>query len=341
MELPGYEFKISDFLDRITVIYGKTNSGKSTIVKDILFRMKDWFPLVFIVSPTEPSNHSYSSTVNPLLIRTDFSSTISDKKSLLDDLLELQEMKTKMYEKASNLDLLKRMYEMAPKTEMTERIKQASDKAEVMIEGSRDEGTRERIRGSLNAMLVQLYKAHIVRNKRQYKGMNLSEEEKYVLKYADLNPRVLLIMDDCAADLKQFWNKTVFRKIFYQGRHSNISALICCQDDTDLPAPLRKNVTISIFTRDTVFVGYFEKTANGYSKKTRQKVQEIATKAFTGHNKVIYIESDKTERFFYTYRAEPRSFVFGNPSLLKLCERAKADRSSIDKTNAFYDIFKL
>ncbi len=341
MELPSYDFKVSDFLDRITVIYGKTNSGKSTIVKDILYRMKDWFPLVFIVSPTEPSNHSYSSTVSPLLIRTDFSSTISDKKSLLDDLLELQEMKTKMYEKASALPLLKQIYDMHPKPEMTKRIAQATEKANTMIDGSKDEGTKERVRGSLNAMLIQLYKAHIVMNKRVYKRMTLDEDQKYAVKYADLNPRVLLIMDDCAADLKQFWNKTVFRKIFYQGRHSNISALICCQDDTDLPAPLRKNVTSSIFTRDTVFVGYFEKTANGYSKKTRQKVQEIAAKAFTGHNKVIYIESDKTERFFYTYRAEPRSFVFGTPSLLKLCERAKADRSAIDKSNAFYDIFKL
>ncbi len=341
MDMPRYEPSIADFLDRVTVIYGKTNSGKSTIVKDILYMLRDKFPMVLIVCPTEPSNHAYSSTVSPVFIRTDLSSTRSEKLTILDDISELQEMRTSIYEKASNIRVLRSLYAMRPSERRDRQLEEARKKMSTMLSGTDDPAVREKLEKSFDAMFVQVYKAHINQNKAAYVRMSLNEDQRYAVRYNDLDPRILLIMDDCAADLKAFHNKPIFKKIFYQGRHINITTIICCQDDTDLPAALRKNVTISIFTKPTVLTGYFEKKANGYTKQTQKRVMEIANKAFIGHAKVIYIEADKASKYFYSYTATPRSFVFGSPFLHSLCERVKSSGNHIDKTNPFYETFKL
>ena len=54
------------------------------------------------------------------------------------------------------------------------------------------------------------------------KGTN---EDKFVVKYMTSNPRVLIILDDCIAGNIKELNATV-EKIFYQGRHFNITLIL-------------------------------------------------------------------------------------------------------------------
>ena len=57
-------------------------------------------------------------------------------------------------------------------------------------------------------------------NRELLKQKHLTEDEKYSLMYLNFNPRLLLIFDDCSAQLKPFFNKEIFRMLFYQNRHS-------------------------------------------------------------------------------------------------------------------------
>jgi hypothetical protein len=95
---------------------------------------------------------------------------------------------------------------------------------------------------------------------------DLSEDERCCLQHLHFNPRLLLIFDDCAAQLKPFFNKDVFRLLFYQNRHSFITVVLCCQDDTDLPANLRKNAFLSFFTEPVICTANFGRQANQFSK---------------------------------------------------------------------------
>ena len=88
--------------------------------------------------------------------------------------------------------------------------------------------------------------------------------------YLELNPRVLLVFDDAAAEIKSYFNKPIFRKIFYQSRHSFITSVFAVQDDSDLPPNLRKNVALSLFMTPAVAKSNFDRASNKYSKELTQ-----------------------------------------------------------------------
>jgi hypothetical protein len=202
----------------------------------------------------------------------------------------------------------------------------------------------DNVNNQFNDIYINIYKQHILRNIAYYRSIaaSLPQDYQYAINYVDLDPRILIILDDCSADLKPFWKKEVFKRIFYMGRHVNISIVICCQDDTDLPASLRKNVSVSIFTRDTVAKAYFEKAANGYAKATQKLVNEIAKDVFVDNRKLVYLESDPNKKYFYAFTAIQHSpFKYGSKVLDELCERVRNNGSNIDKSNPFYKRFKI
>ena len=157
-----------------------------------------------------------------------------------------------------------------------------------------------------------------------------------------MNPRIVLIFDDCAAEFKQCFNRPVFKRLFYQGRHSYITSIFCNQDDTDLPANLRKNVSINIFTQPAVAKANFERGSNKYSKDMIKKAENLYEEVFIGYRKLIFIDNDSNKNMFYHYTAKiVEPFKFGSTSLHSLCSAVATEEGSIDKQNKYYSIFKI
>ena len=48
------------FLRKLTLIFGGSGTGKTTIVKHILFLLKNDIPLMFVISPTNDCNNSFT-----------------------------------------------------------------------------------------------------------------------------------------------------------------------------------------------------------------------------------------------------------------------------------------
>ena len=64
-------------------------------------------------------------------------------------------------------------------------------------------------------MLNLLYRKYITPHYNElWRKKSLSEDERYSLYYLHFNPRMLLIFDDCAAQLKPFFTKEIFRLLF-------------------------------------------------------------------------------------------------------------------------------
>ncbi len=63
--------------DAVCVFIGRRRTGKSTLLRDLLFRHKD-MPIGSVISATEESNHFYKKLVPPTLIHGNVSSTILD-----------------------------------------------------------------------------------------------------------------------------------------------------------------------------------------------------------------------------------------------------------------------
>ena len=76
MELKLKKFDIKRIRDdEIIVLIGKRNTGKSFLIKDILYHHKD-IPVGTVISPTEAANSFYSPIVPKLFIHDDYSEEI-------------------------------------------------------------------------------------------------------------------------------------------------------------------------------------------------------------------------------------------------------------------------
>lgn len=363
--LPQLHVSASMFVDKTIVLYGPTKTGKTVITKHIMRTVNGHIDQIIIVAPTEPSNRSYEGFVAPPFIhyRLYLADPTNPKKDdgtkgalrFLEAVWKRQEMMAAIYTRANNVEILAQLFSKIPESTRTEGLKHIgniNEKRGRVIErirkqfasepGKRDGKVKE-VNEKFKKMLLLLYKKHIVPHHGELWGRSdLNEDDRYTLTYLDFNPRLLLIFDDCAAQLKPFFNKDIFRLLFYQNRHNFITVIISCQDDTDLPTNLRKNAFISFFTEAVVCTSNFERASNQFSKPLKQYVAEIVRDVPKDHRKLAYIREDDSKQHFYHIQFPyPKPFRFGSSALYELCDAVQNTGMSMDKENPYFDYFKI
>jgi len=355
-------------IDRTTVIYGPSKTGKTVIIKNIMKQTYGHIEQILLVAPTEPSNRSYDGFVDPSLIHyrmhlpdpTDKKDTeLKAAMRFLETVYKRQEMMAAIYTRANSPETLSTLYTRLSHAERKSgdryiaslerkrrRVVESVRRQHARNPGQCDQKVKE-VDEKFEKMLVLVYKKFLTPNidrlwKIAARSKDLNEDERYSLHYLHFNPRLLLIFDDCAAQLKPFFNKEIFRKLFYQNRHSFITVLICCQDDTDLPANLRKNAFISIFTEPIVCTSNFDRGSNKFPKVTKTYVSEIVPEVFVGFRKLAYIrEDDKRQHFYHLTCTYPRPFMFGSDALTELCATVRSEGVTMDTDNPFYEKFRV
>ena len=364
-QVPRLNVTPAMFIDRTIAIYGPSGTGKTVITKHIMQVVQGHIEQVIVVAPSEPSNRSYAGFVDPPFIhyRMFLADPANPKKDdgargalrFLEAIWKRQEMMAAIYTRANNPDVLAALYGKLPR-EARQRglaiVEQLNEKrvrvAECVrkqhaAEPSRCEDKLKDVNAKFKKMLVLVYKKFIGPG---YEALwardDITEDERYSLAYLTFNPRLLLIFDDCAAQLKPFFTKDIFRMLFYQNRHSFITVILSCQDDTDLPANLRKNAFISFFTEPVVCSSNFERASNKFSKPARAYVADIAPDVFRGNRKMAYIREDDQRQHFYHFECPyPKPFRFGSEALHELTENVQSTGVSMDSTNPFFSSFKL
>jgi hypothetical protein len=77
MNLQLKKFNMSSISDNsVVVLIGKRNTGKSYLVKDLLFYQQD-IPVGSVISPTEQANKFYSNIIPPIFIHDEYSEPIT------------------------------------------------------------------------------------------------------------------------------------------------------------------------------------------------------------------------------------------------------------------------
>ena len=353
------------FIDRTVAIYGPSGTGKTVITKHIMQAVQGHIEQVIVVAPSEPSNRSYAGTVDPPFIhyRMFLADPTNPKKDdgprgalrFLEAIWKRQEMMAAIYTRANNPDVLARLYariSSSARRAGSDIIESVNEKRARVVDRVRkqhaaDSGRcEERIKdvnSKFKKMLILIYKKFITPEYEElWARSDLSEDERYSLAYIAFNPRLLLIFDDCAAQLKPFFTKDIFRLLFYQNRHSFITVIISCQDDTDLPANLRKNAYVSFFTEAVVCASNFERSSNKFGKPARTYIADIAPDIFRGNRKLAYIREDDRRQHFYHFECPyPKPFRFGSDALHELTVAVQSEGVSMDKDNPYFSSFKL
>lgn len=348
------EFKLSDvgkFIDKSTVLYGVSGSGKTVSAKDIMFQMKDLFPRVYVFAPTNESTGDYDGIIPKAMI---FEKVTLEKIS---DIYEYAKMAKSIYENANNLKILDKLFLRVASTKAKVHLRRMLDAYEKCLKrvtkqeddvGKKKEARKE-LKEKFDNMLRGFYKKVILPHRNRLKLMKLSDKEKFSLEYLQFNPRTLVIFDDAMTEVDKLIKKghreenEVIQNFFFRGRHDKITQFYTMQSDKRLDAELRKNTFMSLFTSKSEAMAFFGRPANGFTLEEKKIAESVVGTIFSEENqkefkKIIYIKDSKSP--WQWYKAEQHeTFTMGCPALRLLCKQVEKKGSQFDKDNKFHDIF--
>jgi len=328
------------YLNRSTILFGASDSGKSTILIEMLYLLRDHVPNVFVFSETAEENNAFDGIVPaPLIYKT-------VEIDVLNKLYKRQQAATKIYNTVNKLMDLRKLFEKVADCKSVEAAKLAYNNANSIIRCKKSDPSIDSVerRSAVSEVkevrdnyLTKLYKSVIRCNKKRLMDMGLPEQYRYIIKYLDFNPNCVVVLDDCGAILKKFQKEEVVKKIIFQGRHSHINLILTLQDDLNLDSSIKKNAFVSVFTTSRCATAYFERGNNSFSKKEREEANKIISHIFApsikkDFKKLVYLRDDPNP-FRYTIADRYDNFRFGSPSLWEMCGKISGDKNKCDFEN--------
>jgi hypothetical protein len=320
-------------------LFGASESGKSTVLFDILYLLKPHVPLIFVFSPTAEENKAFDGIVPPQCIFTE----IDIEKIKL--IYERQKAATRIFNTVNNVKNLQKTFATiaSPKSMASAKLAYcnavkiiARKNNDQSLNASEKKITTSLITGVRDEYLIKLYKNEIRNSILRLNKMRLTSLDKYIIKYLDFIPYCILIFDDCGAVISKFTKDPVLKKIGYQGRHNMLQAIYTLQDDTDMTPTMKKQSKINIFTTDQCASAYFQRKTNNFTKKTKTTADKIISHVFadtgnkrvTNHKKLIYLRGE-SDPFRYTIADVHEPFKFGCSALWGLSESLQGKKDTL------------
>lgn len=336
-------FNYKLFLDRTTVLFGESGTGKSFVIVDILKHLQPYAEQILVISPTDMQNNTYSGIVPKPCIHYTLTA------QLLEDMWERQDTFAGVSKKADNPDVIRSLFSKIPSKNNSMIVidsvyKKLSDyKAELKNEYHDDAVIEAKFKDmdkKCKELIQMIYKKAINDNTNTLSKMNLTIDEQFTLKYINFNPRLVLIFDDCTDLLKKFKTHPVMQKLFYQGRHAKITALIACHTDKALDPELKKNAFVSIFTEETCAHAYFERKSNDLDRDAKDRAKAACKIAFTPLAKFQKLAWVREEKKFYRFTAASHPpFKFGNEYIWEYCKQIQTEAGMLNSNSKFIHNF--
>jgi hypothetical protein len=330
------EKDVKYYLNQNMILFGASDSGKTTVLLEILHMLKKHIPLIFVFSLTAKENESFKGIVPDHVVRTDIDI------NALNSIWKRQKNATRTYNKANNINALQSLFRRVSNNQLIAVESMIIKHADRAIAQKNDDGTANRnekkkavkeLQKMRDEHLTKLYKNIIKSNKKKLKKLKLNSAEAYVMKYLNFNPRCLLIFDDCGAILPKIQNEEVIKKLMFQGRHSHIQGIFTLQDDKSMAHHIKNQSKVSIFTTSQCALAYFSRKGAYFTSEIKKKSDKIITRVFASdghkkhHRKLVYLRNDP-DPFRYTVADLYEDFKFGSPALWKMSEKLKENKKN-------------
>ena len=342
-----------NFLDKSTLIYGSSGSGKTTIIEEILYFCKPYIPVFIVIAP-RTSDKAYRKKLPARCIKEDLT------KRTLELIWKRQFNLTQVYQIANDPINLESLFKKAPDRESTIMIQaiihRANNKIDEINRNSALNYAQKKsqiisVEESRNKRIKKIYKESIMKYKTTLERQSLTDKEKITLYNIDINPRLMLIIDDCSEKfkgwMKMFKGKgdmNIFECIFYRGRHNFISILMSSHDDKIIDTEIRKNARVTIYCNSQSLVASINKPQSGFTPQEKKQAMEMAGKIFGNedygiktHQKFCYIREDNYP-FRYTIANLYPEFTLGSDSLHELIRKMPKNDDNIENNPFLKDI---
>ena len=335
--IPYLEKKISNFLDKSTVIVGGSGSGKSTLIEDLMHMLMEYIPVWLVICPTNQQNNLYTNKIPSACIKPDWS------KEKIQKFWQRQECMAQIYSSGNNLNNLRYVFDAVASAQDTREVEVITNMARsreddisrnlTMAFSDRKSAIND-IKRLRDTKLCEIYKNCIRKNahalQQRFAQPSANEQDRtarVVVEFLDMNPRVCLILDDCTENfiswMKSFKKseQNLIKSLFFKGRHLFVTILFACHDDKAIDSELRKSTHNTIYTSSQAAVTSFERKSNGYSSiECKLACSEYIPAVFDNqqfqknHRKLCYVRED-VERFKYIVADVHESFTCGSTPL--------------------------
>lgn len=337
------------FFNQMTIIYGPSKSGKSTLLFDIMHLLKDNIAHVFVIAPTNYANGAYNDYVAPQCIIS--GNDVGETVGFLNKFITRQIALTNIYNKVNDLKMLEKVFAKLIDTEQISRVNFINSRSESAINKVEESqklnllekrNQKKRIEEIRDKSLKEIYKSSIARFKDYLtNNCQLSEDEQIIVKWLNICPFALLILDDCASRFKT-WIKadaSVLKQIFYEGRQYLISTIILSQHDKEFASELRGNAMCSIFANSQSATVNFSRASNGFSPDIKKQANMCIKAVFNAtakdgksYKKLVY--SNNLDEPFHIFEAELRpTFKMGGKIYWDIAEKIKESSKNSEKSN--------
>ena len=345
-----YEKTPYNFIDRTTLIFGGSNTGKTTLVEEILYMVKEFIPNYIVIVP-ENSSETYKRKFPPQCIKEDLT------KELFAKIWKRQEWAQQIYKVANDPSVLRSLFEKINNYKARKIIEELERRANIQkqhIEFHKglDYGQKKmqmcNIDTQKNKQIIQIYKTTIRVFRYKINENNLNNRELTAFKFLDFNPRLMLIVDDCTDKMERWmkmYKKTednVFQNVFFRGRHNAISMIIIAHNDKVLDTTIRNGATITMFSEYKAVMNYIGRKGNSLSKEENNQLLRIASKIYSplkngadNHQKLVYVRSDNAFPFQYTIADIYPDFRIGCSALYKFINKVKKEDDRSLEENPF------
>lgn len=342
--IPHFAISARTILNRMTVCYGGTGDGKTTVIQNCIYVLEDYAAKIYCVSPSEPSNDNFKGIVPPGAIIYDI-----EKEKLevfVKTLWDSQQKASMVFKRATNINTLSSLYRYI--------VDSKTDKA--LSDYNKQLEKHNRIRDKLSSLkmthkvdvLTESLSWHIVQLKEAIvktyisaisdkidvfnRMTNLSEDQKFCLSYMHVRPHTVLIFDDCMAELTAILKKDWFVRLFTRGRHVNLTTIIAAHDDTNLSPPLRKGVHNAIYCNSIIL--YSAIGRGGWSKKEVREIEECTNHVFDvlpikSYTKFVYLRESRFKLRYAVATKYDNPIKIGSPMFWKYCGEVYVDPNTL------------
>lgn len=346
--VPDLEITHEKIIDKSSIVYGESGTGKSYIIVDMLHALRPHIDQIIVFAPTDRQNHTYDKGIVPLPF---IHYTITPK--LLTDIWNRQEALVAVYTQSNNPSVLRSLFKKISESRRSPaenviaeiNLKLKSSEREMMnlgMEESQYKAKVSEMKEDCEKLISQIYKTYITKETPNLSRMQLTQQEQFALKYHAMNPRLVIVFDDCTDLIKKYKGHDVMQKIFYQGRHSKITAIIAVHTDKVLDSELKKNAAISIFTEMPCATAYFMRQSTSLDRESQARAIAACKIAFGDparpFQKLAYIRHEKK---YYKFVAQKREgFTFGSTIIRSFCKMIAVESGKVSADNQFISEFK-
>lgn len=334
------------YFNKTTLIFGAPQSGKTTIVDEIMYLCKDVIPNIFVIAPTNASNNTYTGKVPRRCIKPDMDI------NWLESLLKRQHYLAEVYQNRNDLTILKKLFTCVATNGdirvVQSIIKRSSDALKYIDKRDWTFAKKKTQRGEVERIrdknLARYFRNIIRKNKAKLLARpDFNVLERAAIEYLDINPNILLIFDDCASRFKKWYRQTTaFKEIFYNIRWLHLTVIITTQDDKEIDSELRKTSMVQIYTSAQIACANFERSSNYYQKDVKLKSQKCISAVFDQprgepphYRKLVYIRGE-IDPFRYMIADIYDNFRFGCSNLWAIDKKINEKDNTVEK-NPFFE----